>query len=142
MIDAAIGPDRPFDRVLVDSLSRSFRDQFPAEMYRRKLAKAGVVAVSITRNFADDPTGQLIRNCVGIFDAYHSVEDARHTTPAIKKNARHGFWNGSRTPFGCRRKAAEQRGAKSKRRLAIDETEAAIVRRIFFRVVHSPRRSS
>ena len=131
MIDAATAPDRPFDTVVVHSMSRFFRDQYLCEMYLRKLAKAGVAVVSITQNFADDPTGQLIRKVVGIFDEYQSAETSKHTTRAMKENARQGFWNGSRTPFGYRTEAAEQRGAKIKKRLVIDETEASVVRYIF-----------
>ena len=131
MIDAATSPDRPFDTVLVHSMSRFFRDQYLCEMYLRKLARAGVAVVSITQNFADDPTGQLIRKVVGIFDEYQSAENAKHTTRAMKENARQGFWNGSKPPFGYRAEAAGQRGAKIKKRLVIDEAEAAVVRRIF-----------
>ncbi len=131
MIDAATGPDRPFDTVLVHSMSRFFRDQYLCEMYLRKLARAGVAVVSITQNFADDPTGQLIRKVVGIFDEYQSAENAKHTTRAMKENARQGFWNGSKPPFGYRAEAAGQRGAKIKKRLVIDDAEAATVRRIF-----------
>ena len=131
MIDAATSPDRPFDTVLVHSMSRFFRDQYLCEMYLRKLARAGVAVVSITQNFADDPTGQLIRKVVGIFDEYQSAENAKHTTRAMKENARQGFWNGSKPPFGYRAEAAGQRGAKIKKRLVIDEAEATVVRRIF-----------
>jgi len=41
LIDAATGADRPFDIVLVHSMSRFFRDQFQSEFYIRRLRKAG-----------------------------------------------------------------------------------------------------
>ena len=56
MIDAATGPDRPFDTVLVHSMSRFFRDQYLCEMYLRKLARAGVAVASITQT----PLGQWV----------------------------------------------------------------------------------
>ena len=48
MIDAATSAARPFDIVLVHSMSRFFRDQFSSEMYIRKLRKADVAVVSMT----------------------------------------------------------------------------------------------
>lgn len=49
----------------------------------------------------------------------------------MKENARQGFWNGSRAPIGYRVVAAEQRGAKTKKRLEIDPLGAETVRLIF-----------
>jgi DNA invertase Pin-like site-specific DNA recombinase len=131
MIEAAISAARPFDIVLVHSMSRFFREQFLSEMYIRKLRKAGVELVSMTQEFRDDTTGNLIRQILGSFDEYQSRENAKHTLRAMQENARQGFWNGAQPPFGYRIAAAEKRGHKTKKVLAIDETEAAVVRRIF-----------
>ena len=131
MIDAATGPARPFDLVVVHSMSRFFREQFLSEMYTRKLRKAGVAVISITQDFRDDTTGNLIRQILGSFDEYQSRENGKHTLRAMRENARQGFWNGSRPPFGYRTADAEKRGQKVKKVLAIDEAEAAVVRDIF-----------
>ncbi len=131
MIDAGTSPAHPFDIVLVHSMSRFFREQFLSEMYIRKLRKAGVDVLSITQDFRDDPTGNLIRQILGSFDEYQSRENGKHTLRAMQENARQGFWNGSRPPFGYQPMVAEKRGAKVKKVLAIHESEAAIVRRIF-----------
>src|SRR5690606_7120102 len=42
-----------------------------------------------------------------------------------------GFWNGAAAPYGSAIVAAEQRGAKTKKKLAIDPVEAEVVRLIF-----------
>src|SRR5271166_1535296 len=131
MIDAATSAVRPFDVVLVHSMSRFFREQFLSEMYIRKLRKAGVVLVSVTQEFQDDTTGNLIRQILGSFDEYQSRENAKHTLRAMQENARQGFWNGSLPPFGYRTVGAEKRGQKLKKVLAIDEAEAEVVRCIF-----------
>ncbi|WP_048859887.1 recombinase family protein, partial [Acidisphaera rubrifaciens] len=68
MIDAATAPAHPFDVVLVHSMSRFFREQFLSEMYLRKLRRAGVELVSMTQEFRDDTTGNLIRQILGSFD--------------------------------------------------------------------------
>jgi len=53
------------------------------------------------------------------------------TLRAMNENARQSFWNGSQPPFGYTNFEAERRGTRSKKRLAIDEDEAAVARRIF-----------
>ena len=131
LIDAAASPNRGFDAVLVHSFSRFFRDQFLSEVHRRKLGRAGVELISMTQDVAADATGHLIRQILGSFDEYQSREMSKHTLRAMNENARQSFWNGARTPFGYTAVEAERRGTKSKKRLAIDEAEAAIVRRIF-----------
>ena len=131
MIDAATSPERPFDTILVHSMSRFFREQYLSEMYIHRLRKAGVTLVSITQEFNDDPTGNLIRQVLGSFDEYQSRENAKHTLRAMQENARQGFWNGSVPPFGYRAVEAERRGQKVKKVLAIDEAEAPVVHRIF-----------
>ena len=131
MIDAVTSPAQPFDIVLVHSMSRFFREQFLSEMYLRKLRKAGVELISMTQEFRDDTTGNLIRQIVGSFDEYQSRENAKHTLRAMRENARQGFWNGSRAPFGYRAVVAEKRGQKVKKVLAIDEAEADVVCRIY-----------
>jgi site-specific DNA recombinase len=68
-----------------------------------------------------------------LFDEYQSKENAKHTLRAMQENARQGFWNGSKAPYGYAVIAAEQRGAKTKKRLAIDPVEAEVIRLRLFR---------
>ena len=112
-------------------MSRFFRDQLQNELYIRRLRRAGIDVVSVTQSFADDPSGNLIRQILGSFDEYQSAENGKHTLRAMRENARQDFWNGSVAPFGYVAVEAERRGAKVKKRLAIDEAEAAVVRRIY-----------
>ena len=49
----------------------------------------------------------------------------------MKENARQGFWNGALPPIGYRIVAAEQRGAKIKKKLGIDPIHADTVRLIY-----------
>ena len=131
MMDAATSAARPFDVVLVHSMSRFFREQFLSEMYIRRLRKAGVELLSMTQEFRDDTTGNLIRQILGSFDEYQSRENAKHTLRAMQENARQGFWNGSKPPFGYAAQASEQRGQKVKKSLVVDEAEGLIVGRIY-----------
>ena len=57
----------------------------------------------------------------------------------MQENARQGFWNGWRPPFGYRTESAGTRGVRVKKVLAVDEAEAVIVRRIFAMVCSGVR---
>ncbi len=131
MIESGSAKPAPFDIVLVHSFSRFFRDHFELEFYVRKLAKNGIKLVSITQEIGDDPMHVMMRQMMALFDEYQSKENGKHTLRAMKENARQGFWNGSRPPIGYRIVAAEQRGAKVKKKLEIDPLHADTVRLIY-----------
>ena len=131
LMEAAAAKPRRFEIVLVHSFSRFFRDHFELEFNVRRLAKQGIRLVSITQELGDDPTAVMMRQIMALFDEYQSKENAKHTLRAMNENARQGFWNGSRAPFGYRTVEAERRGQKIKKRLDIDPIQAETVRLIF-----------
>ena len=131
LMEAAAAKPRRFQIVLVHSFSRFFRDHFELEFNVRRLAKQGIRLVSITQELGDDPTAVIMRQIMALFDEYQSKENAKHTLRAMNENARQGFWNGSRPPFGYRAVEAERRGQKIKKRLDIDPVQAETVRLIF-----------
>ena len=73
----------------------------------------------------------MFRKLLNIFDEHQSRENAKHVHRAMLENARQGFWNGSRPPFGYRIEVKERRGNKDKKVLVIEESEARVVRLIF-----------
>jgi site-specific DNA recombinase len=131
MIEAGTAKPAPFDVVVVHFFSRFFRDHFELEFYVRKLARNGIKLVSITQEMGDDPMHVMMRQIMALFDEYQSKENAKHVLRALKENARQGFWNGSLPPIGYRVVAAEQRGAKVKKKLEIDPLHADTVRLIY-----------
>lgn len=131
MIGRATSGEKPYDVVVVHSLSRFSRDTMHSEFYVRKLNKAGVRLVSITQELGQDGHGDLIRKIVNAFDEHQSRENAKHTHRAMLENARQGFWNGSAPPFGYATVVKERRGNKDKKVLVINEAEASAVRTIF-----------
>ena len=130
--DATLDPP-PFEAIVVHSLSRFFRDSIAFGLYERKLTKHGVKVISITQQTSDDPSGELARRIFSVFDEYQSKENAKHTSRAMRENAKRGFFNGSHAPFGYGALATEAMGnrGRRKKKLAIDEGESAIVRRIY-----------
>ncbi|MEO1137634.1 MAG: recombinase family protein [Pseudomonadota bacterium] len=131
MIDVACQKPRPFDVILIHSFSRFFRDEVSFELYRRKLEKHGVTVVSITQEMSEGPGGELTRRIIALTDEMRSKEDAKHVRRGMTENARQGFWNGSTPPFGYKTVAAEKRGDKVKKKLAIDPQAAETVKLIF-----------
>jgi site-specific DNA recombinase len=120
-----------FDIIVVHSFSRFFRDAFGLEFYVRKLAKHGVRLVSITQELGDDPAQVMMRQVIALFDEYQSKENAKHVLRSMKENARQGYWNGARPPFGYKAEEVERRGTRSKKKLVIDTVEAETVRLVF-----------
>jgi len=131
MIDAACVKPRPFDVILVHSLSRFFRDEVNSELYRRRLEKHGVAVVSITQEVSEGTGGEITRRVIALMDEMRSKEDAKHVSRGMQENARQGFWNGAPPPFGYRAVAAEKRGDKIKKKLAIEPKDAETVKLIF-----------
>ncbi len=131
LIEEATGSARPFDVVLVHSLSRFARDLVAVELATRRLDKVGVRLVSMTQEMSDDANGMLMRRIIAAIDEHHSQENAKHTLRAMRENARQGYWNGSRPPYGYKAVEAGQRGARVKKVLAVNEDEAEVVRRVF-----------
>lgn len=131
MIERAFDGERAFDVIIVHSFSRFFRDAFGLEFYVRKLAKHGVKLVSITQELGDDPAQVMMRQVIALFDEYQSKENAKHVLRAMKENVRQGYWNGSLPPYGYVTVEAERRGARVKKKLAIESVEAELVRMMF-----------
>lgn len=124
MIERACDGENAFDVIVAHSF-------FGLEFYVRKLAKHGVRLVSITQEPGDDPAQVMMRQVIALFDEYQSKENAKHVLRSMKENARQGYWNGARPPFGYTAIEVERRGARIKKRLAIDPVEAETVRLIF-----------
>jgi site-specific DNA recombinase len=131
MIHQATRTNRPFDAVVVHSLSRFSRDSVHAGIYTNALEKVDVRLVSVTQEVGDGEMGAFIRKVVHLMDDYQSRENAKHVHRSMLENARQGFWNGSKPPYGYMTQFIEKRGAREKKRLVIHDEEAAIVRKIF-----------
>ena len=131
MLEQTRDPDRRFDVILVHAFSRFYRNGAEMELTIRSLRKLGVEVISITQPTGDDPSQELMRQIIGIFDEYTSKENGKNVTRSMRESAKQGFWNGSTPPLGYRVVEAERRGAKIKKRLEVDPVEAETVRLIY-----------
>lgn len=132
MMAQAYAKPPAFDVIVVHSLSRFFRDHLELGIHDKNLRKNKVKLISITQQTDDDAHGELIRTINAVFDGYQSKETAKHTLRSMLENARQGFHNGSKPPFGFRVKDIRLEGRKeAKKILEIDLEEAEVVRQMF-----------
>ena len=78
----------------------------------RRLRKQGVEVVSVTQPAGDDPSQELMRQIIGVFDEYTSRENGKNVSRAMRESDKQGFWNGATPPLGYRTVKAERRGSK------------------------------
>lgn len=138
MMDAATTKPYPYEAIIVHSHSRFFRNARLYVFYDLKLERAGTRVISITQPTGDNPEGELVRYILTFADQQNSAENSKHTSRAMRENARRGFFNGSRPPFGYKAVETEVVGHKGRkrRRLEIDEREALVVKKIYDLYLH------
>jgi DNA invertase Pin-like site-specific DNA recombinase len=128
MIERACDADHPYDVIVVHAFSRFFRDGATMELTIRKLRKHGVEVISTTQPTGTDPSQEMMRQIIGIFDEDTSKENGKNVTRSMLENAKQNFWNGATPPLGYKIVEAERRGQKIKKRLDIDPVVRAISR--------------
>jgi site-specific DNA recombinase len=131
MLARATSPERPFDVIVVYSLSRFARNLTDSVMLEEKLRKKNVKLKALLENYSDDANGNLLKGIMGSVYEFQSAFGAAVTANAMIANAELGFWNGSRPPLGFRTYVAEVRGTKSKKKLEIEAAAAETVKFIF-----------
>ena len=67
MVDWAIGPDRPYDMMVVRNLA-------PQAVSHNRLRAVGVEQVSVTETFGKDSAGNLMRSMVSAFNEHFGAE--------------------------------------------------------------------
>jgi DNA invertase Pin-like site-specific DNA recombinase len=143
MISEATLSPSPYEAIIVHSRSRFFRDLFHCLGYERTLKRAGVKVLSITQQTSDDSGGEMARTMFSLFDEFQSKENSKHTLRAMQENARQGYSNGSKPPFGYRAVEAEGEGRRGGHRPALIRSVPAWAQRLtLWRKEHccSPKR--
>jgi site-specific DNA recombinase len=71
-------------------------------------------------------------------DGYQSKENSKHTSRAMRENARQGFYNGSKPPFGYISVTTNIPGSRGRHRkkLAVNDAESGIAKLIFEFYLH------
>ncbi|MBI4283551.1 MAG: recombinase family protein [Chloroflexi bacterium] len=130
MIASAKKKERGFDVILVWKLSRFARNREDSILYKSLLRKRGISVISINEQVDESPAGHLLEGIIEVIDEFYSINLSQDTIRGMKENASRGFHNGGYTPFGYK-KVKVMVGAVEKSRLAPEEGEAPVVRRVF-----------
>ncbi|EFI52804.1 recombinase family protein [Afipia sp. 1NLS2] len=131
MMERACDPSRPYDVIVIYAFNRLYRNGVELELAVRKLRKNGVEVASVTQPTGNDPSQELMRQLIGVFDEHTSREIGKNTKRAMMQSAKQGFWNGATPPLGYKIVEAERRGQKIKKKLDTDPVEAETIRLIF-----------
>lgn len=112
------------------STSRFARNRLDAQLYKRRLGKAGVSLIYAGMEIdRESQGGWLQEGIMELFDEYASKQVAADTRRSMIKAAQSGYRCGGVSPFGYQ--AVPAPDDPKRRRLAIQPAEAAIVRRLF-----------
>ena len=105
-----------------------FRNAEDYLTYRSRLRRAKVKLIAITQEFGDDAGGDFALGVLALGDEYNAREIGKHVRWTMLANAQAGFHNGQTPPLGYIAVEAERRGQKVKKKLAIDNAEAELVK--------------
>ncbi len=112
------------------SSSRFARNRFDAVMYKHRLDRIGTKIVYVTFDIdRDTPAGRIFDGLLELFDEHKSVQTSIDTKRSMVRNAKAGYWNGGRTPFGYRATPSSENPRR--KRLEPHPDQSPIVMKIF-----------
>jgi site-specific DNA recombinase len=133
MIDFCLAQVKAFNiaAVICWDTSRFARNRADAILHKRQLGKKGIKVLFASQPIADGPEGEFLEGILESADEFYSKQLSRNIIRGMEENARRGFRNGARTPFGYRLIRIQDEKGNQKGRLEIDEVEAEAVRTMF-----------
>ena len=128
LMDAALSPSRPFDIILLDDSSRLARNTKDALSIFEKLNFAGIRLIAVSQGIdSENEQAHVLVTVHGMVDSLYVKELAKKTHRGLEGLMLRGQHTGGRC-FGY--DSVPVSGTTGKQ-LVINESEAAIVRRIF-----------
>ncbi|HYQ41912.1 MAG TPA: recombinase family protein [Polyangiaceae bacterium] len=130
MLQQVLQPNSEIGTIIVTHGSRFMRNATKARVHKEALRKRGVRVVAIQQEVSNDPNGRFAEGMFELIDQLESETNGVRTRAGMSENARQGYFNGSKPPFGFHvERIATASGPKNK--LAIDQHEAELVREVF-----------
>ena len=128
MMDRAVSPSHPFAAILVDDTSRLSRNTEDALGIFRRLNFAGVQLVAVSQGIdSEDDQAQVLVTVHGLVDSLYVKELAKKVHRGMEGLHLRGLSTGGR----CYGFDAVAVGEGASKRLVVNESEAAVIRRIF-----------
>jgi site-specific DNA recombinase len=139
LTDLTLGRITDIDAVLVFQSSRFMRDTRLAEEWKYKLGGLGVRVIDIQTPLSDGPMVQAMEKFKATFDQLESDMIGIRVKAGLEQNAREGYFNGARPPFGFERQVVDA-GGRKRARLAVQPDEADQIRQLF--TIYTDRRGA
>ena len=119
--------------VILHNRARFFRDVYGAKKYERMLERKDIEIISLDVPTEGMPpsTKHFTVNMVDAASQYHSEFTGFLTLAGMLGNARQGYYNGGRPPYGYKSVKAVNDMGRLKSKLVISPSEKEIVLRIF-----------
>jgi DNA invertase Pin-like site-specific DNA recombinase len=130
MMEDVLAPSAKIDAILVYQTSRFMRNATKSRVLKGELKKHGIRVIAICQETGDDPMGRIIEGIFELIDQYESEVNGMRTAAAMRENARQGYFNGSRPPFGFRVEKSTI-GGRERGRLVPFVDEVETVREVF-----------
>ena len=127
MLEDVLAPSSEIDAIIVYQTSRFMRNAGKARIFKDTLSRRGISVLSVCQEVTDDPMGKLIEGVFELIDEYESAVNGMRTTAAMRENAKQGFLNGSKTPYGFNAEKIEVRPDVFKRKLTPNLDEANLL---------------
>lgn len=117
--------------LIVWRTNRIFRNSYESHKYRKYLRDNNIKLLSVTQTIDEETSaGRLTTNILSDIDQYKIEEMSEHITAALRSMVKRGFYTGQGIPLGYKVVPAMD-GDKPRKKYAIDDETAPIVRRIF-----------
>ena len=126
-----------FNGIVVYQLDRFSRNRYDSAINKARLKKNNVRVMSARENINDDASGILMESVLEGMAEYFSVELGQKVKRGMKINAENCYYNGGTIPLGYKLIEIESdirdaQGRKvKKKKIAIDEETAPIIKKIF-----------
>lgn len=121
------------DAILCEKYDRFSRSGASGEVLIQKIEKEAGIRVIAVSELMDTttPAGRTMRGMRMLFAALEREEIVDRTTKRMKDMARHAYWMGGQPPLGYKVVNVADKEGKTRKKLAIDEETAPLVRKIF-----------
>lgn len=123
-----------FKGVITYQLDRFARNRYDSAIYKKQLRDKGIRVLSARENINEDASGILMESVLEGMAEYYSVELGQKVKRGMGINAEHCYYNGGSVPLGFTLKElaiATSGKDMVKKKYAIDEEKAPIVKKIF-----------
>lgn len=129
--------NKTFEGILVYQLDRFARNKYDSVIYKKQLKERGIRVLSARENISQDASGILMESVLEGMAEYFSVELGQKVKRGMKLNADNCYYNGGTIPLGYKLEVVNDEKFNNsikkavKKRYAIDEEKALIVKKIF-----------